>query len=115
VNDAIIMVDELVYWGATKPGDKQAARVFGGKPSCHLTVAGDIEALHAFAAKIGLKRAWFQPTKTPLYGVDHYDLTESRRVAALKAGAVFVPGREQAKARMILRGIAALVRAGGAS
>jgi hypothetical protein len=42
------------------------------------------EELHAFALRIGLKRQWFQDAPR----LWHYDLTASRRVAALKAGAL---------------------------
>ena len=50
-------------------------------PSCHLLADTD-EELHEFAARIGMKRAWFQPKSTP-----HYDLTASRREKAVKLGA----------------------------
>jgi hypothetical protein len=55
-----------------------------GKPveSCHL-LADTLDDLHAFAEKIGLRRAWFQNGSAP-----HYDLVSSRREAAVKAGAV---------------------------
>lgn len=48
------------------------------------------EELHAFAESIGLKRAWFQPGKQ--YGDKpprhwHYDVTDSKRTAAIAAGA----------------------------
>ncbi|MFO0801448.1 MAG: DUF4031 domain-containing protein [Gemmataceae bacterium] len=56
-------------------------------PSCHLA-ADTLEELHAFAARLGLKRAWFQAGRRP-----HYDLTAKRREAAVKAGAVEVGDR----------------------
>lgn len=46
------------------------------------------------AARIGLRRAWFQAGRVP-----HYDLTPARRQAALDDGAVFVAAKEQARAR----------------
>ncbi len=57
---------------------------------CHL-FADDVEELHVLAARIGMKRAWFQhrPGRLP-----HYDLVPPRRAAALAAGAVEV-GREK--------------------
>jgi hypothetical protein len=55
---------------------------------CHL-IADTEEELHAFAAAIGMKRAWFQPTSFP-----HYDLTPARRAAAVGLGAVEVTRHE---------------------
>lgn len=87
----VIMVDQIMKWPHAKPPFD--------KGSCHLTVDGPIEALHAFAAKIGLKRAWFQEHRL----MPHYDLTPRRRAAALEAGAVFVEARQQALARRAKR------------
>lgn len=57
--------------------------------SCHL-YGRDLEALHAFAARLGLRRAWFQEhSKLP-----HYDLTENKRAQALRMGAVAMEIRE---------------------
>ena len=67
--------------------------------SSHLT-ADTVEELHELAQRIGLKRGWFQ--NHPLH--PHYDRTISRRTAALAAGAVFVPCREQAVKRLRARG-----------
>lgn len=51
---------------------------------CHMAVDGDIEHLHAFAHKLGLKREWFQDKpKAP-----HYDLVPSKRAESIKLGAV---------------------------
>ena len=56
-------------------------------PNCHLYVdrSTSLEVLHAFAASIGMRRAWFQskPRSMP-----HYDLTASRRQAAIRLGAI---------------------------
>lgn len=54
---------------------------------CHMgtddhTDAGLAE-LHAMAKRIGLRREWFQDKP----GFPHYDLTASRRAAAVAAGA----------------------------
>src|SRR5215218_7196250 len=46
---------------------------------CHMTTDGDFEELHAFAAHLGLRRAWFQR--------DHYDLPPHGRAAAVALGA----------------------------
>jgi len=55
--------------------------------ACHLMIepCTDINELHKFAKKMGLKRCWFQNKKA---GVPHYDLTESKRVIAVRMGAV---------------------------
>lgn len=50
----------------------------------HMTCS-DIDELHAMAARIGLRRAWFQDKSFP-----HYDLTKSKRALAIAAGAVEV-------------------------
>lgn len=44
----------------------------------------DLDELHAFAARVGLRRAWFQSEAT----FAHYDLTASKRSLAVAAGAV---------------------------
>lgn len=61
-----------------------------GRPvqNCHLFTDGELEELHALARQIGMKRSWFQPKST-----SHYDLTPSRRTAAIAAGAVEVNRR----------------------
>lgn len=55
---------------------------------CHLMSDQlDPTELHAFAARIGLRRAYFQ-TKPGRPIHDHYDVTEGKRWQALRAGAV---------------------------
>ena len=86
------MVDKLVVypnaWGPFLKG------------SCHLTTDGPVEELHTFAQeKLHMPRRFFQDH--PLAA--HYDLTLRKREVALKAGAVFVSGREQAKAKIARR------------
>jgi len=56
----------------------------------HLTADTKPE-LHAFAARLGLRRAWFQDKP---YGAWHYDITESKRRRAVALGAVEVPWRD---------------------
>lgn len=80
------MVDELQVW----PHAKGIFR----KGSCHLT-ATTLDELHAFAARIGMRRAWFQDH--PILA--HYDLTPARRADALHLGAEVVPMRAQLRAR----------------
>jgi hypothetical protein len=51
--------------------------------ACHL-VADELGELHAFARRLGLHPEWFQtPERLP-----HYDLTEGKRAAAVRLGAV---------------------------
>lgn len=54
---------------------------FKGMTMCHM-IADSMEELHEMAAKIGLKREWFQG--------DHYDISLSKKNIALKNGAVLV-------------------------
>lgn len=84
-----VYVDEIQRWPTN-------LRIFQ-EGSCHLT-ADTVEELHAFAARIGLRRAWFQSGRVP-----HYDLTPLRRLVALVEGAVFVPAKEQARRRIAAR------------
>jgi len=52
-------------------------------------LTSDIEELHRFAARIGLRRAWFQDKTFP-----HYDLTRNKRASALHNGATSIePGQ----------------------
>lgn len=64
---------------------------------CHLiTDNPDLEELHRFAESIGLRRAYFQDKrygpKDP--GRPHYDVTASKRRAAVAAGAVEIDIRD---------------------
>lgn len=55
---------------------------------CHM-IADTQHELHVMAAKIGLKRAWFQRASFP-----HYDLSQSKRRLAVRLGAKEVSRRE---------------------
>jgi hypothetical protein len=79
-----VYVDTLVAHPA--PADPQTRRAGAphGHRWCHMFTDGDLAELHAIAARIGLKRAWFQDHPT----LPHYDLTPPRRGAAIAAGAV---------------------------
>lgn len=77
-----VYVDELVVWYHAKH------RCFKNG-SCHLT-ADNLDELHDFAKRLGLKRAWFQARSS----APHYDLSPAKREQALKLGAVFVSARE---------------------
>lgn len=70
----------------------------------HLT-ADTQDELHEFAARLGLKREWFQdptvtgkpfPAKPGTFHAEtwHYDVTASKRAAAIRLGATPVPFRE---------------------
>lgn len=73
--------------------------------------ADTVEELHAFAARLGLKRSWFQ-SKPGRPEMDHYDCTRSKREMALCLGAVDEDIRTSAR-----RTLARIVRreAGAAS
>ena len=58
---------------------------------CHMVSDENEFELHDFAAKLGLKREWFQVRER---GASHYDITPRRRRAAVAAGAVEVSVRE---------------------
>jgi hypothetical protein len=60
--------------------------------SCHL-IADTEEELHKFAAKIGMRRSWFQNKKD----FPHYDLTVKRRATAVKLGAIEITDKELIK------------------
>lgn len=78
-----VFVDGLESWGWVLRG-----RVV---QSCHMfTDSADLTELHQVAELIGMKRAWFQEHRV----APHYDLTPSRRAAAIAAGAVSVGRRE---------------------
>ncbi len=86
VDAMTVYVDSLV--GHPDPKDPQARRAGArhGQRWCHLfTDSADCADLHAMAAKIGLKRAWFQNEAGKL---PHYDLVPPRRAAAAALGAV---------------------------
>jgi hypothetical protein len=58
---------------------------------CHM-FADENEELHALAKRIGLKREWFQEDRDG----GHYDLTPSRRAAAVRLGAIEVSRHDAA-------------------
>lgn len=63
-----------------------------GKQWCHMATDSDISELHEMARKIGLKRSWFQNKRGR--NQPHYDLRPSKRMLAIKNGAVSVDARE---------------------
>ena len=58
------------------------------------TDSADLGELHTFAARIGLRRAWFQDKSDQAYDFSHYDVTEGKRRQAIAAGAVAVSWRD---------------------
>jgi hypothetical protein len=60
----------------------------------HLCSDVSDEELHAFAARIGLLRSWFQEMPAARSYLSHYDVTPTLRARAVRAGAVEVSSRE---------------------
>ena len=57
---------------------------FGRMKMCHMWTDGELDGLHIFAQKLGLKHKWFQPDNR----LPHYDISLSKRAKAIKMGAV---------------------------
>ena len=72
-----ILVDELREY----PGVRLPFTLW-----CHMASDRDFDELHAFAARLGLRRGWFQR--------DHYDLPPHGRAAAVALGATEVRAGE---------------------
>ncbi len=72
-----------------------------GRLWCHLTADSE-EELHLFAARLGLRRSAFQ-SRPGRPWVDHYDITERRRLQAVRLGALPITlgeaGRQLARRR----------------
>lgn len=62
---------------------------YRGMLMCHL-FAEDTDTLHAMAARLGLKRQWFQDKP----GFPHYDICKAKRDQAVRLGAIEVTARE---------------------
>ncbi|WP_458071293.1 DUF4031 domain-containing protein [Rhodanobacter sp. BL-MT-08] len=78
-------------------------------PSCHMfSDEIDLFELHAIAARIGMRREWFQDK----LAAPHYDLGPDFREAAIHAGAVAVDRR---RAALIWRARRALLKTEGDS
>lgn len=74
-----------VYVDSLKPCPRSSKWPY--TQSAHLLADTDDE-LHAFAARLGLKRSWFQ--QSPPASHPHYDLAPRRHAAALGLGAELV-------------------------
>ncbi len=64
--------------------------------------ADSLEELHAFAARIGLRRDWFQ-SRPGRPENDHYDVTEAGRRRALALGAIPEDRRAGTRRRRAVR------------
>lgn len=69
---AVVYVDDAVH-------------SWRGRLWAHL-FSPDIEALHDFAARLGMRRDWFQ--EPPKASWPHYDVTDAKRTLAIRLGAV---------------------------
>lgn len=76
-----VYVDDYFAKAAVPNGNRTVSAVW-----CHMT-ADSREELDEMADAIGLKRSWIQYPGT---WKEHYDVTMTRRNAAVKAGAVEV-------------------------
>ncbi|WP_369214413.1 DUF4031 domain-containing protein [Streptomyces flavofungini] len=75
-----VYVDEILDWTLVAQ-----ARGLRHTHWCHLTADTEGE-LHAFAARLGLRRSWFQRKDANDVGW-HYDVTPNKRAQAVRLGA----------------------------
>lgn len=64
--------------------------------------ADTVQELHTFATRLGLRREWFQSTPGRP-DKDHYDLTGSGRVLAIRSGAICEDRRTGTQRRQAIR------------
>src|SRR5690242_12621453 len=83
-----VYVDEL---RTIRPADDKPQAQRNGNRWCHMTADTEAE-LHDFAARLGLKRSWYQVggRKVWHWYLSHYDLVPSKRALAVRLGAVEV-------------------------
>lgn len=80
----MVYVDNMLMGATVRNGT--TGRDVSGSWS-HLTADSDDE-LHEFAARLGLKRAYHQPS--PPHSRSHYDVTKRVRALAIRLGAIAV-------------------------
>lgn len=85
-----VYVDQIKDYSGVVKG--RVARV--SKLWCHMT-ADTLHELHEMAAKIGMRREWFQASD--LLHHCHYDLVPGRRAHAVRLGAVEVKSMDRAR------------------
>lgn len=79
--------------GLTDYGEIARAKGLRWTEWCHMVSDVGEDELHEFAARLGLKRAWFQGRHNGASAA-HYDLIASKRSKAVALGAVEVSSRE---------------------
>lgn len=87
----MICLDDLTTYPSKPHGHDRWAHLYDDQ--------GDVEALHAFARLIGLRRVWFQPSRS----LQHYDVVASKHQLAISAGATLVD--RQTFARHVLAAV----------
>lgn len=89
-----VYVDEL---RTIRPADSKPQAQRNGDRWCHMTADSEQE-LHEFAARLGLKRTWYQVggRKVWHWYLSHYDLVPSKRALAVRYGAREVSLEEMA-------------------
>lgn len=93
----MIYVDELISY-QQRANTAQGRKHFGeGKKSCHMW-ADDEQELIAFAKRIGLRPDWIQRKS-----LVHFDLTPTKRAAAVRTGAQEVTTAEMVEHMRRLR------------
>lgn len=80
--------------GLTDYGEIAKAKNLRWTEWCHMVSDTGEAELHAFAERLGLKRAWFQGRHNGSASTAHYDLIASKRRLAVRLGAIEVSSRE---------------------
>lgn len=84
-----VYVDALYTMAGSDPHTHRVG-ARNGHRWCHL-LADDEDELHAFAARLGMKREWFDPRG----GVGfHYNVTPPKRALAVRLGARIINKRD---------------------